>query len=62
MKAMLDCQMEPNKSSFERALAADITFHLHGRKRASVRRAPAGGSCGLQEGNPANQKLKFVPW
>ena len=30
LKAMLDClkQMEPNKSSFEQALAADIAFHL----------------------------------
>ena len=30
LKAMLDClkQMEPNKSAFERALAADIAFHL----------------------------------
>ena len=30
LKAMLDClkQMEPNKSHFELALAADIAFHL----------------------------------
>ena len=30
LKAMLDClkQMEPNKSPFEQALAADIAFHL----------------------------------
>jgi GntR family transcriptional regulator, transcriptional repressor for pyruvate dehydrogenase complex len=30
LRAMLDClkQMEPNKNSFEQALAADIAFHL----------------------------------
>jgi len=30
LRAMLDClkQMEPNKSSFEQALASDIAFHL----------------------------------